>query len=343
MPEGNLYGSNTQIMIACREVAKLYPGVDHFSVDHVTFEIASGALVVLLGPSGCGKTTLLKMINRLIEPTSGQIYVKDQEIHTLPATDLRRQIGYVIQQVGLFPHMTVRENISVVPRLLGWDTGRIEARVAFLMEVVGLPMAYLDRRPRQLSGGEQQRVGLARALAADPPILLMDEPFAAVDAITRLRLQDELRNIHRQLKKSILFVTHDVDEAFRLADRVLVMRAGKIVQYGAPLEIVRNPVDDFVRELTGAENLVRQLSLIPVQAVLDSPARAEANTPGSRRSSPAAPTVTLQDDLRMVLSCLLGSGAEAVTVLDGDSRPVAEIGFNDLRAALTVPTDGQSS
>ncbi len=208
------------------EVTKRFPNEEHPAVDHVSFQVEPGSLIVLLGPSGCGKTTLLKMINRLYEPTSGQIHIGGTEIHDLPATELRRRIGYVIQQVGLFPHMTIEQNIAVVPRLEGWDRQRIDERINNLLETVGLPRAYRQRYPRQLSGGEQQRVGLARALAADPAILLMDEPFAAIDAITRASLQEELLRIQQKVHKTILFVTHDVEEALRLADKILVMRAG---------------------------------------------------------------------------------------------------------------------
>src|SRR5689334_15902460 len=215
--------------IVVEELTRQFPGEPRAAVDHVSFEVEAGAFVVLLGPSGCGKTTLLKMINRLYEPTSGRVLVGGIDARELAVTDLRRRIGYVIQQVGLFPHMRIEENIAVVPRLLGWEKPRIDERIDVLLELVGLPSAYRKRYPRQLSGGEQQRIGLARALAADPGTMLMDEPFGAIDAITRARLQDELLDIQRKLRKTILFVTHDVEEALRLADKIIIMRAGKIV------------------------------------------------------------------------------------------------------------------
>jgi osmoprotectant transport system ATP-binding protein len=326
--------ASTQNAIACQEVSKQYPGEARFAVDRVSFEVLAGDLVVLLGPSGCGKTTLLKMVNRLIEPTSGQIYINGMEIHQLPATELRRHIGYVIQQVGLFPHMTILQNISVVPRLLGWEPRLIQERARTLMDTVGLPLDYLSKHPRQLSGGEQQRVGLVRALAADPPILLMDEPFAAVDAITRLRLQDELRDLHQKLGKTILFVTHDVEEAFRLANKVLIMRAGKRVQYDVPLDIIRRPKDRFVQELAGTENLVRQLSLISVRSVLDQASGTAALRTVASAAPGAYPSVHVDDDLRSVLSSLLGSGASAVVVLGDHDQPLGEITFDDLRRTL---------
>jgi osmoprotectant transport system ATP-binding protein len=224
--------------IAFEHVSKVFPGAARPAVNDVSLTVEPGEFVVLLGPSGCGKTTLLKLVNRLYEPTSGQIVIDGEPSAALPAPQLRRRIGYVIQQAGLFPHYRVWENVATVPRLLGWDKRRIAARVDDLLGLVGLPPAeYRMRYPAQLSGGEQQRVGLARALAADPTMVLMDEPFGALDAITRTRLQDEVRRIHRQLRQTTLFVTHDIEEAVRLADRIVVMRAGQVVQYDTPLAI----------------------------------------------------------------------------------------------------------
>jgi osmoprotectant transport system ATP-binding protein len=280
------------------------------------------------------------MINRLYEPTSGKIYVNGVEIHDRPVTDLRRHIGYVIQQVGLFPHMTIAQNISVVPKLLEWDAAKINARVQSLMELVGLPPSYLSKRPRQLSGGEQQRVGLARALAADPPILLMDEPFAAIDAITRERLQGELLRIHRHVRKTILFVTHDVEEAFRLADKILVMKEGKLVQSGTPLEVITHPENQFVRDLLGAENLIRRLSLIPVRLVLDMQ-HDRAKQPIEVAGAGASPVVHPEDDLRTALSRLLAGGVPALKVVNPDGEPLGEITLDDLRQALFNP-NGQA-
>src|SRR5215213_5515415 len=232
------------------------------AVDQVSFEVEDGAFVVLLGPSGCGKTTLLKMINRLYEPTRGRILIGGVDALGLKATELRRRMGYAIQQTGLFPHMRIEQNIAVVPRLLGWAQPRIDARIDELLDLVGLPRDYRRRYPRQLSGGEQQRVGIARALAADPATMLMDEPFGAIDAITRARLQDELLALQRQLHKTILFVTHDVEEALRLADRIIVMRDGRIVQFDTPLQILTRPADEFVARLVDAGDTLRQLSLL---------------------------------------------------------------------------------
>lgn len=226
-------------------------------------------MVVLLGPSGCGKTTLLKMVNRLYEPTSGTIFLDGVNIRQLKATKLRQQIGYVIQQSGLFPHMTVADNVAVVPKLLGWPNPQIQARIDELLTLVKLPPGeFRQRYPAQLSGGQQQRVGIARALAGDPGIMLMDEPFGAIDAITRTALQDEILRLQRQLKKTILFVSHDVEEALRLADRILVMRQGEIVQFDTPFNLLTQPANEFVHALLGADDMVRQLGLLRVSAAM---------------------------------------------------------------------------
>lgn len=320
--------------IVCEGVTKRFPGETTPAVDRASFKIAAGDLVVFLGPSGCGKTTLLKMINRLYEVSEGKISIGGVEVHNLPATMLRRQIGYVIQQVGLFPHMTIGKNIAIVPNLLKWPQGKIKERVKYLIEMVGLPQSYLDRYPRQLSGGEQQRVGLARALAADPAILLMDEPFAAVDAITRERLQGELIEIHRKLNKTILFVTHDVEEAFRLADKIIVMKSGKIIQHGTPLEIVMKPENEFIQELVGTNNLLRKLSLIKVQSVLDAKGNSSEKSRESHLDHKEKLFVEPIDDLRKVLSILLLSGNEVVNVVDKDEKKIGVIGFMDLKATL---------
>ena len=333
-------GEGAAAEIVCEEVSKQFENAQRPAVDRVSLTVEAGSVVVLLGPSGCGKTTLLKMVNRLYEPTGGKIRIGGIEVHDLPATELRRRIGYQIQQVGLFPHMNIAMNISVVPRLLGWDKQRIAQRSAYLLDMVGLPPEYLSRFPRQLSGGEQQRVGLARALAADPAILLMDEPFAAIDAINRACLQDELNEIHRKVKKTILFVTHDVEEAFRLADKIVIMKEGHLVQYGTPLEIVTRPHDAFVEELVGTQNMLRRLSLLNVQAVLDArPGRVPHAGEGAagRVALPAeGARVHAADDLRSALSLLLESGGDAVPVVDYQERPIDRLSFADLKAALAA-------
>ncbi len=239
--------------IEFQNVTKTFKGAGYSAVDHVSFSVEEGEFITILGSSGCGKTTLLKMINRLCEPDSGKILLFGEDTGTVDVVGVRRHIGYVIQQIGLFPHMTIGGNIATVPRLLKWESGRISARVDELLELIGLnPAEFKDRYPSQLSGGQQQRVGLARALAADPKIMLLDEPFGAVDSITRARLQEELRALHGGMKKTFLFVTHDIEEAFLLGTRVIIMNRGKIVQSGTAEEIVRRPADAFVQSLVEA-------------------------------------------------------------------------------------------
>lgn len=287
------------------------------AVRDVTFDVEEGEFVVLLGPSGCGKTTLMRMVNRLIEPTSGEIFVDGREIHRIGVAELRRHIGYVIQQVGLFPHMTVAQNIAVVPKLLGWEKSRIRPRTDALLDLVDLPPAeYRKRYPRQLSGGQQQRVGIARAMAADPEIMLMDEPFGAIDAITRADLQNELLRIQRKVSKTVIFVTHDVEEALRLADRIAVMRAGEIVQLDTPFRLLTNPADEFVSALLGTEDVFRQLSLVPVSSVME-PVDGGGTANGLR--------VAANDDIRSALSLLIAHGAQELTVVDGNGEPVGRL------------------
>jgi osmoprotectant transport system ATP-binding protein len=250
-------------------VSKQYDPKGAPAVDDITLEIAAGEIVMLVGPSGCGKTTTMKMINRLIEPTSGRIFIGDDDVTHRNADELRRHIGYVIQGAGLFPHLTVGDNIAIVPRLLKWDRKRTASRIDELLELVNLePAQYRDRYPRELSGGQQQRIGVARALAADPSVLLMDEPFGAVDPITRQRLQDELLRLQDELRKTIVFVTHDFDEAVKLGDKIAILQQGsRIVQYDTPEEILANPADDFVRGFVGHGAALKQLTLTRVRDV----------------------------------------------------------------------------
>ncbi|CAA9537933.1 MAG: ABC transporter, ATP-binding protein (cluster 13, osmolytes) [uncultured Thermomicrobiales bacterium] len=311
-------------------VSKDFGGGGRSAVSEITLSVAPGRFVVLIGPSGCGKTTLLKMTNRLYEPTAGRITIDGTEVHSLPAPALRRQIGYVIQQTGLFPHMRIGDNIAVVPRLLRWDKARVAHRVDELLDLVGLPPAeYRHRFPAQLSGGQQQRVGLARALAAEPSTLLMDEPFGALDAITRTRLQGELQRIHRRFGQTIIFVTHDIDEAVRLADEIVVMRDGLVVQHGPPLEVVTTPADAFVAELVGADDVLRRLSLLPVGSAMRPLDRANGATGAAL---PAGPTVTRSAALRDALGTLLESHEDHLTVVDEDARPIGTIDLETIQA-----------
>ena len=240
----------SQTAIEFQNVTKKFNNVALPSVDRVSLTIEEGEFITILGSSGSGKTTLLKMVNRLYEPTEGKIFLFGEDISTVDVVKVRRRIGYVIQQIGLFPHMTIADNISVVPKLLNWDKKQTDERVDELLNLVGLlPEEFKRRYPSQLSGGQQQRVGLARALAVNPKIMLLDEPFGAIDAITRMKLQDELLRIHGGLKKTFLFVTHDINEAFKLGSRVIVMNEGTVRQFDTPARIVKNPADDFVASL----------------------------------------------------------------------------------------------
>jgi len=243
----------SHMAIEFKNVCKKFDNAIYNAVDHVSLTIEEGEFITILGSSGCGKTTLLKMINRLYEPNEGTITLFGEDIISVDLVKLRRRIGYVIQQVGLFPHMTIAENIATVPKLLKWNKEKIDSRVEELLHLVGLePKEFNKRYPSQLSGGQQQRIGLARALAIDPKIMLLDEPFGAIDAITRMNLQDEILRIHGGLKKTFLFVTHDINEAFKLGTRVIIMNQGRICQFDTPRNIVKNPADDFVASLITA-------------------------------------------------------------------------------------------
>jgi osmoprotectant transport system ATP-binding protein len=287
-------------------VSKRYPGTGKGTpgaVEDLSLEVPAGKICVLVGPSGCGKTTSLKMVNRLIEPSSGRILIGETDVMSRDVIELRRGIGYVIQQVGLFPHQTVADNVATVPRLLGWDEGRRRARAAELLELVGLdPARYGDRFPSALSGGERQRVGVARALAADPPVLLMDEPFGAVDPIVRERLQNELLHLQERLAKTILFVTHDIDEAIKMGDLVAVLQVGgRLAQFGTPDEVLSNPASDFVARFVGADRGLKRLALLRVgelertQAVTAHPGN-DAAEPRARALAADVPYILLLDE-----------------------------------------------
>ncbi|MFI1466070.1 ABC transporter ATP-binding protein [Streptomyces wuyuanensis] len=252
-------------MIRFEHVTKRYPD-GTTAVDDLSFEVAAGELVTLVGPSGCGKTTTMKMVNRLIEPSEGRIFLDGEDISTVDPVQLRRRIGYVIQQVGLFPHKTVLENTATVPHLLGWKRSKGRERAAELLDLVGLdPRVYGDRYPEQLSGGQRQRVGVARALAADPPVLLMDEPFGAVDPVVRERLQSEFLKLQAAVRKTVLFVTHDIEEAVRLGDRIAVYGQGRIEQFGAPAAVLGAPATPYVADFVGADRGLKRLSVTPVE------------------------------------------------------------------------------
>jgi len=320
---GTEAGSVSGRSILLDQVTKRYPGQDRPAVDGITLEIPEGKIVMLVGPSGCGKTTTLKMINRLIEPTEGRIVLGGDDVTSIDGDELRRRIGYVIQAGGLFPHMTVAKNIGLVPGMLGWSKERTAARVDELLELVSLdPATYRDRYPRELSGGQQQRVGVARALAADPPVLLMDEPFGAVDPITRQRLQDELINIQAELQKTIVIVTHDFDEAVKLGDWIVVFSEGAhIVQYDTPERILAEPANEFVERFIGSGAGLKQLTLTRVRHV--DLAEAVTVRPGERSSD--------------VLSRLEAVGHGHAVVLDERDRPLRWPSRRDLAQVPVVP------
>ncbi|MHB9997999.1 choline ABC transporter ATP-binding protein OpuBA [Bacillus spizizenii] len=246
-------------MLTLENVSKTYKGGKK-AVNNVNLKIAKGEFICFIGPSGCGKTTTMKMINRLIEPSAGKIFIDGENIMEQDSVELRRKIGYVIQQIGLFPHMTIQQNISLVPKLLKWPEQQRKERARELLKLVDMGPEYLDRYPHELSGGQQQRIGVLRALAAEPPLILMDEPFGALDPITRDSLQEEFKKLQKTLHKTIVFVTHDMDEAIKLADRIVILKAGEIVQVGTPDDILRKPADEFVEEFIGKERLIQSSS-----------------------------------------------------------------------------------
>src|SRR3989454_10778095 len=291
-------------MISLKPVSKRSVGTSGAAVNDLSLDVAEGETVVLVGPAGCGKTTTMKMITRLIEPTSGMILVDGTDVLRQDPVQLRRGIGYVIQTVGLMPHRTVAENVATVPRLLGWEKDRIRQRVQELISIFDLDRELLDRYPSELSGGQRQRVGVARALAVDPPVMLMDEPFAAVDPIVRARLQDQFLDIQRRLRKTIVFVTHDIDEAIKMADRIAILRRGGVIeQYAPPEEILRAPANDFVKEFVGAERGLKRLALIPVSAIEVDPGPV------------VAPQVSVEDARRVIRD---GGFGWASVVADGE-------------------------
>jgi osmoprotectant transport system ATP-binding protein len=288
-------------VIRFEHVGKRYPD-GTVAVDDLSFEVADGELVTLVGPSGCGKTTTMKMVNRLIEPTSGRILLGGEDIADVEPVQLRRRIGYVIQQVGLFPHKTVLENTATVPALLGWPRAKRKARAAELLDLVGLaPSRYGDRYPDRLSGGQRQRVGVARALAADPPVLLMDEPFGAVDPVVRERLQNEFLRLQEQMRKTVLFVTHDIEEAVRLGDRMAVYGDGRIEQFDPPAKVLGAPATPYVADFVGADRGLKRLSVTPIEeGDLEQP-----------------PVVRLEDRLRQAAKRMAADDARWAVVLDG--------------------------
>jgi osmoprotectant transport system ATP-binding protein len=306
-------------MIRLDAVTRIYatPRGNVAAVDNMSFEVDRGEICVLLGPSGCGKTTTLRMINRLVAPTSGKIFIDGRDTDATDPVQLRRGIGYVIQQIGLFPNMTVAENIGVVPRLLGWHGTKWRRRAEELLALFALePAHFLDRYPNELSGGQAQRVGVARALAVDPPVLLMDEPFAALDPVNREVIQDEFLRMQKALRKTILFVSHDIDEAVKMADRIAIFRAGKLVQFATPDELLARPIDDFIASFVGRDRTLKRLRLILAREVM---------TPISGEVGADGPSVSIDDDLRRVAALFLEHADDALHCVDAQGRTVGRI------------------
>ncbi len=304
------------------EATKVYPGRDGAAVDRLSLTVPAGEICVLVGPSGGGKTTALKLVNRLIPLTSGDIRIDGTSILDHDLTELRRSIGYVIQQIGLFPHMTVEGNIGTVPRLLGWPRRQIRERVGELLELVGLdPDKDRRRFPAELSGGQRQRVGLARALAANPPLMLMDEPFGAIDPIVRSRLQEEFLRLQRELRKTVVFVTHDVDEAIKIGDRIAILReGGRLAQYDTPEAILERPVDEFVADFVGRDRALKALALRTLGELELAPAGAEDGLP----------RLPAETSVRDALALLVAEHRDALVGTDGDGAPLGVVTREDL-------------
>ncbi len=310
-------------MIKLENVTKIYDNNKFPSVDNLSLHIKKGEICVFLGPSGCGKSTTLRMINKLIEPTSGEIEIDGKNIKDSNPDKLRMGIGYVIQQIGLLPHKTIEENIAVVPRLYGWNKERIKNRVTELLELVGLdPKVERNKRPSQLSGGQTQRVGVARALACEPPIMLMDEPFGAVDPIARINLQNEFLKIQRELKTTICFVTHDIEEAIKMGDKIAIFNKGKIVQYDTPSNILKNPADDFVKDFMGEHRVIKSLSLYKVKDVQECLIK---DVELDKKIN-----VDLDCSLQSALSIMIENNVEYLSVVEND-KFLGYISFKNIR------------
>lgn len=298
------------------------------ATDRISMTVPNGEVCVLLGPSGCGKTTTMKMVNRLIQPTSGKIFIDGRDTDEYDAVALRRTIGYVIQQIGLFPNMTVEENICAVPDLLGWERGRSRRRAEELLEMMALePSVFLKRYPRELSGGQQQRIGVARGLAADPPVLLMDEPFGAIDPINREVIQDEFLKMQRAIHKTIMFVSHDIDEAVKMGDKIAIFREGKLIQYDTPDRLLSHPADSFIADFVGSDRTLKRLRLLTVADALEAD----------------RPSVTPSDDLRTAVRLMRERGHQNIVVVSEARKPTGSLHLNDIAEQSGLVGDHQAS
>ncbi|RWR13648.1 ABC transporter ATP-binding protein [Siminovitchia fortis] len=324
-------------MITFNNVCKIYDSSTKKikAVDNVNMTVEKGQICVLLGPSGCGKTTLLRMVNRLVSITEGSIELDGKDIYSLDAIELRRSIGYVIQQNGLFPNMTIEENINIVPKMLNWDEDKMKKRYKELMEMMGLnPEEYRKRFPWELSGGQQQRIGVARAMAADPPVMLMDEPFGALDPIIREHLQNEFLRIQRTVQKTILFVSHDIDEAIRLGDTIAIFNDGQLMQYGTPDEILAQPKNQFVEDFIGDDREIKRLTLLTVKDLLAK--KNKINETINLQKGENQVVIDLDTDLRTALSMLLSSTPEKALVTDKSGLPKGMLSIADFEALTNV-------
>jgi osmoprotectant transport system ATP-binding protein len=337
-----------------RNVSKTYPGSAAPAIQDLSFEVPAGDVCVLVGPSGCGKTTAMRLVNRMIEMSGGDILLDGQSVRTRRPADLRREIGYAIQQIGLFPHLTIADNIGTVPRLLGWRRERIRARVEELFELIGLDAEEMrGRYPAQLSGGQRQRVGVARALAADPPLLLMDEPFGAIDPINRERLQNELLRLQARIRKTIVFVTHDIDEAIKMGDRIAIMKVGGVLaQYATPVELLMQPADEFVEDFVGADRALKRLALTrvrdidlwdvdaaqPFELLTDDEGRPVGWERDGRRHDVL--TVERDDILRDALSDMLRSEVQYGAVVDEHGRVTGLLSVEIIHDFLAPEAEG---
>jgi osmoprotectant transport system ATP-binding protein len=324
-------------MITFNGVSKVYErqGEKVKAVDNVNMTIEQGEICVFIGPSGCGKTTLLRMVNRLVPITDGTIEVGGTEINSLDPINLRRSIGYVIQQNGLFPNMTIEENINVVPKMLGWDGQKMKSRYTELMEMMGLdPEEFRKRFPWELSGGQQQRIGVARAMAADPPVMLMDEPFGALDPVIRDHLQNEFLRLQKKIKKTILFVSHDIDEAIRLGDKIAIFNRGQLMQFGTPDDILSNPRNQFVRDFIGSDREIKRLALLNVKELLSKAKKLGRSNMSQHEVN--GESVTLETDLRTALAALLASPTGEVTVVDHLNHPHGILSISDYQILTGV-------
>lgn len=310
-----------EVMIELDELTKNFPGQSQPAVDRLSLKVNKGEIVVFVGPSGCGKTTSMELINRLIEPTSGRIILEGEDVTDAQVDNLRRRIGYVIQETGLFPHRTIAQNIATVPGMIGWDKSRTNARIDELLGLIGMdPEQYRSRYPKELSGGQRQRVGVARAMAADPPVMLMDEPFGAIDPITRERLQNEFLRLQAQIQKTVVFVTHDIDEAIKMGDKIVVLKdQSHIAQFASPEEILSNPADDYVSDFIGSGASLKRLNLTRIRDI---------------DMATDTPTGSLGENPSLLLERLVQSPWSTMLLLDDRQRPDRWVGTQDLRRAI---------